>query len=151
MRKITPEYKEKLAEQWAYVCEKEAKENKESCTSPEKIYNICADLKTKRKEHFYCLTLNSMYELIKKHKITEGIANQCLVHPREVFYPAIKDNAIAIIVVHNHPSGAIKPSSNDDEITNRLKEASKILGIELLDHIIIGNGYYSYVANGRLV
>ncbi|NLM18538.1 MAG: JAB domain-containing protein [Clostridiaceae bacterium] len=150
MRKITPEYKAKIAEQWAYVCEKEAKESKEKCNSSEKIYNICADLKTKRQELFYCLTLNSKCELIQKHKIAEGIANSCLVHPREVFYPAIKDNAISIIVVHNHPSGETNPSSEDDSVTIRLKEAGKILGIEVLDHIIIGNGYYSYQEQGKI-
>lgn len=150
MRKITPEYKEKLAEQWAYVCEEEAKETKEKCNSPEKIYNICSDLKVKRKEHFYCLTLNSQYELIKKHKISEGTANMSLVAPREVFYPAIKDNAIAIVVVHNHPSGATNPSREDDGVTKRLKDSGSILGIEVLDHIIIGNGYYSYQENGKL-
>lgn len=150
MRKITPEYKASLAEQWAYVCEREAKENKEKCNSPEKIYNICSDLKHKRKEHFYCLTLNSKYELLKKHKIAVGIANSCLVHPREVFYPAIKDNAIAIIIVHNHPSGELSPSSKDDAVTKRLKEAGSILSIEVIDHIIIGNGYYSYQENSRI-
>lgn len=147
MRKITPEYKEKLAEQWAYVCEEEAKKNKEQCNSPEKVYNICSDLKPKRKEYFVVLTLDGANQLIKKHVISIGTTNKTITSPRDVFYPAVKDMATSIIVAHNHPSGTCEPSREDKEVTKILVESGKILGIQVLDHIIIANGYYSFKDN----
>jgi DNA repair protein RadC len=100
----------------------------------------------KRQENLVLLTLNGNHEVIKIHHICKGIANQTLIHPRELFYPAIKDNAIAIIVCHNHPSGNITPSPNDNKITERIKMSSEILGFSFLDHIIVSNDskYYSY-------
>ena len=77
--------------------------------------------------------------------------NQSIVHPREVFVPAVKESAAAIILVHNHPTGDPAPSSEDIAITRRLREAGDIMGIKVLDHIIIGDGeYVSFVERGLL-
>lgn len=76
--------------------------------------------------------------------VSTGSINSSVVHPREVFKTAILSNANSIIVAHNHPSGDTEPSENDFNITLRLKECGEILGITLLDHIIIGDGYYSF-------
>ena len=80
-----------------------------------------------------------------------GTLNQSLVHPREVFRPAITDNAAGIIICHNHPSGTLEASMADIQITQRLKEVAKLVGIELLDHVILSkNGYYSFSDEGLL-
>ena len=150
MRKITPEYKEKIAEQWACVCEAEARVQKTAITSAQTVIDICADLKPKRKEYFVVLTLDGANQLIKKHVISIGTTNKTLTSPRDVFYPAIKDMATAIIVVHNHPSGKCEPSREDKEVTKRLVESGTILGIQVLDHVIVANDYYSFNENGLI-
>lgn len=120
-------------------------------TSPECVIEYLSSYSTKRQEHFIVLTLNGVHKLIKKRVVTIGIANKTIVHPREVFWNAIKDNATAIIIAHNHPSGEVTPSSEDLEITKRIKQSGELLGIEVLDHVIIGKGtYYSFAENGRL-
>ena len=91
----------------------------------------------KRQEHFLVITLDACKQVIKTHVVTIGLANLTLTHPREVFFPAIKDNATAIIIAHNHPSGVLTPSEADETMTHRLKTASEILGITILDHVII--------------
>jgi DNA repair protein RadC len=81
--------------------------------------------------------------------VTVGIANQSMVHPREIFVDAISDRAAGIIVVHNHPSGISTPSKEDYVITDRLIKVSKIVGIDILDHIIVSkSGYYSFQRSG---
>ena len=105
----------------------------------------------KRQEQFMVLTLNGTHEPIHMYVISVGLVNRTIVHPREVFYPAIKDNSVAIIVAHNHPSGHTDPSPEDIEITKRLHEAGSILGIAVLDHIIIGkHGYYSFIEHDTM-
>ena len=97
------------------------------------------------REHFIALTLNGAHRVIHTHVISIGTLNQSLVHPREVFYPAIQDRAASIIIAHNHPSGQLNPSRADEQITTRLKEAGKLLGIDVVDHIILSSeGYYSF-------
>ena len=114
------------------------------------MVDICADLKPKRKEHFVVLTLDGANQLIKKHVISIGTTNRTITNPRDVFYPAIKDMATAIIAVHNHPSGKCEPSREDKEVTKRLVGSGIILGIQVLDHIIIVNDYYSFNENGLI-
>ena len=150
MRKITQEYKEKLALEWACVCEQEARVQKTAVTAPQTVIDVCADLKPKRKEYFVVLTLDGANQLIKKHVISIGTTNRTITSPRDVFYPAIKDMATAIIVVHNHPSGKCEPSREDKEVTKRLVESGNILSIQMLDHIIIANDYYSFNENGLI-
>jgi DNA repair protein RadC len=95
-------------------------------------------------EHFICLYLNIKSEIIKKETIFIGTISQTLIHPREIFKMAIKLSASSIIFVHNHPTGDSNPSKADLLVTNKLMDISKIIGIEVVDHIIIGkNEFYS--------
>lgn len=95
------------------------------------------ELRKMKKEHFVALYLNARNELVYKETVSIGILNASLIHPREVFKPAIDKLAVSVIIAHNHPSGDTKPSEDDIEITKRLKQAGEILGVEVLDHIII--------------
>jgi len=101
------------------------------------------DIKAQRKEHFVGLYLNARHELIHKELVSIGTANASIVHPRDVFAPAILHNATAVIVAHNHPSGDATPSPEDKDVTQRLKEAGRLLGISVLEHIIITEYGYS--------
>ena len=102
-----------------------------------------------KQEHFLVTALDGASNIIYTKTIHIGTLNQSLVHPREVFSDAILHRAAGIIICHNHPSGTLDASRADIAITNRLKEASKLLGIELLDHVIItAGGYYSFSEEG---
>ncbi|OGS26671.1 MAG: hypothetical protein A2297_04115 [Elusimicrobia bacterium RIFOXYB2_FULL_48_7] len=103
------------------------------------------DIRSKQKEHFVVLYLNARNELIHKEPISIGILNASIVHPREVFAPAIEHLASGMILVHNHPSGDTTPSDDDCRLTKRLIEAGSLLGIEVLDHIIVSDRtHYSF-------
>ena len=105
--------------------------------SPEKAVELLADIRDKKQEYFVCLTLDGAHRLIAKRVVTIGTLTASLVHPREVFADAIADRAASIIVAHNHPSGSLEASQADEDVTNRLAEAGKLLGITLNDHIIV--------------
>ncbi|KIL41020.1 hypothetical protein SD70_09325 [Gordoniibacillus kamchatkensis] len=92
-----------------------------------------------RKEHFVCLFLNTKNHLIAKETLSIGSLNASIVHPREVFRAAIERGSASIICLHNHPSGDPTPSREDIDLTARLDEAGRLLGIEVLDHIVIGD------------
>jgi len=94
-------------------------------------------LRNKTREHFVVLYLNARNELILKKHLFVGTLNANLIHPREIFANALSANAASVILVHNHPSGDSEPSQADLEITKRLIEAGKIMGIDVLDHVII--------------
>lgn len=98
---------------------------------------LASDMK---QEEFHIVTLSTKNQVIDTHQITVGTLDASLVHPREVFRAAIKDAASSIILVHNHPSGDPTPSSEDRKVTERLTEVGKTLGIEVLDHIVLGKG-----------
>ncbi|MFC6331580.1 DNA repair protein RadC [Paenibacillus septentrionalis] len=100
------------------------------------------ELRYLKKEHFVCLFLNTKNHIIGKETLSMGTLNASLVHPREVFRAAIKVSSASIICMHNHPSGDPSPSSEDIQITKRLAEAGSLLGIEVLDHIVIGDGRF---------
>lgn len=103
------------------------------------------------REHFKALLLNTKNAVLGIEDISIGTLNSSMVHPREVFKNAIKKNAYSVLLGHNHPSGDCTPSEEDIEITKRLVEAGKIIGIQVLDHIIIGDKiYYSFKENGLL-
>ena len=120
-------------------------------SSPDHILPFVEKWRCEDREHFIVITLNGSHNIIKTRVISIGIVNRTIVHPREIFRDAILDNAIGIILVHNHPSGNVDPSTEDIEITTRLKNASKIIGIEILDHIITAKrGYYSFLEEGKL-
>ena len=109
----------------------------------EDVYNHFVDeLKDKKKEQFYALYLDTKNRIIGEELISVGTLNASLIHPREVFNPAIKSSANAIILVHNHPSGDCTPSPEDKQVTKQIKEAGNMLGINLLDHIILGKDNY---------
>jgi len=101
------------------------------------------DIKAERQEHFVGLYLNARHELIHKELVSIGTVNASIVHPRDVFAPALLHNAVAVIVAHNHPSGDATPSAEDREVTQRLKDAGRLLGISVLEHLIITEYGYS--------
>ncbi|MCK6259565.1 DNA repair protein RadC [Fictibacillus sp. KIGAM418] len=103
---------------------------------------IMEELRYEKQERFLALYLNTRNEIIRKRIIFVGTLNSSVVHPREVFKEGINSNAASVIVAHNHPSGNPQPSREDIDVTKRLKEVSSVIGIDLLDHIIIGDGKY---------
>ncbi|MDP4143859.1 MAG: DNA repair protein RadC [Bacillota bacterium] len=103
---------------------------------------LMEEMRTLSKEHLKVMLLNTKNNVIKVCDVSMGSLNSSIVHPREVFYEAISNHSASIVVCHNHPSGDPSPSSEDINVTIRLKECGRLLGIELLDHIIIGNGTY---------
>lgn len=101
-------------------------------------------------ERFLVLLLNTKNRVIKLEQISEGSLNSSVVHPREVFAPAIVQHAACILVAHNHPSGDPRPSAEDRKLTGILVKTGKILGIPVLDHLVIGDGsYYSFKEHGE--
>ncbi len=126
------------------------KQNKK-ITSADDVYEELKSYKDKRQEYFLCLYLDGANHLCETRVITIGTLNQSLVHPREVFSPAVENRCASIIVAHNHPSGILSASREDIEVTKRLQKSGKILGIELLDHIIFTReGFMSLKEEGVL-
>ena len=126
------------------------KQNKK-ITSANDVYEELKEYHNKKQEYFLALYLDGANHLIQTKIITIGILNQSLVHPREVFSYAIEKRCASIIVAHNHPSGILEASNEDINVTKRLKESGKILGIELIDHLIITNdGFVSLKEEGVL-
>jgi len=105
--------------------------------TPEKAAEQFAFIRNKKQEYFVMITLDGARRLIKTHTITVGILTASLVHPREVFAPAIEDRAASIIIAHNHPSGSLDIGNKDKEVTRKIQDAGELLGINLDDHIII--------------
>lgn len=109
------------------------------------------EYRNKKQEYFICLSLDGANNVMQNRVISIGILTESLVHPREVFADAITDRAAGVIFIHNHPSGNIEPSEDDLEITRRLVESGKILGIMVLDHIIITpKSYFSFKDNNLI-
>ena len=102
------------------------------------------------RENFVAVLLNTKNEVIETPTVSVGTLSSSLVHPREVFKPAVRASAASVILAHNHPSGKVEPSREDREVTGRLSEAAEILGIEVLDHVIVGDGYFSMKERGML-
>jgi DNA repair protein RadC len=121
---------------------------------PKDVYRIVMDhldkIKFEEQERFFVATLDGSRKLIDFHIISIGTVNRTLVHPREVYRAAIKDNAAYIIIGHNHPSGELTPSEEDIAVTKRLKQAGGIMGISVMDHIIVSpsDGYFSMLERG---
>lgn len=104
-----------------------------------------------KKEYFKIILLNTKNQVIAVEDISVGSLNSSIVHPREIFNPSIKKSAASLILVHNHPSGDPTPSREDMEVTKRLAEGGKILGIKVLDHIVIGeNSFFSFKEKGLM-
>lgn len=120
-------------------------------TSAQDVYDELKSFTNKSQEHFLTITLDGASHIINTRTVFIGTLNQSLVHPREVFADAIADRAAGIIIAHNHPSGTLEASRADMEVTHRLKEVSKLVGIELLDHVILAkDGFYSFSDEGLL-
>jgi DNA repair protein RadC len=118
---------------------------------PQDIYALLRHHADRKQERFLCLSLNGAHEVLALRIVSIGLLNRTIVHPREVFADPIIDRAAAVIVAHNHPSGHLKPSPEDDEITARLIAAAELLGLNFLDHLIFSvTAWYSYRQSGRI-
>lgn len=127
--------------------------NKKPATylKPRDIWEAMRDVREAKKEHFVVFFLDTRNQEIKRDIVSIGTLNYNLVHPREVFEPAVKNLAASIVVAHNHPSGCLEPSDEDLSLTKRLAQAGKLLGIELLDHVIVTKeGFMSWKQKGLL-
>ena len=107
-------------------------------TSPAMAMQFCRLARDSQQEEFWIVTLNAKNVPVECHQITVGTLRNSLVHPREVFCPAIRDAANCIIAVHNHPSGDPTPSDQDISVTERLEQTAEVVGIPLIDHIVVG-------------
>jgi len=115
------------------------------------IFTLVRHYADRKQERFISLSLNGAHEVLNVRIVTIGLVNKTIVHPREVFADIILDRAAAFCVAHNHPSGQIESSAEDDEITERLYASSRILGLHFLDHIIFSeNSFWSFRENGKL-
>ncbi|MDR0315631.1 MAG: DNA repair protein RadC [Treponema sp.] len=118
---------------------------------PSEIFAIVRHYASRKQECFISISLNGAHEALAVRVVTIGLVNRTIVHPREVFADIIQDRAAAFVVAHNHPSGRLQPSPEDDEITFRLHSAAEILGLHFLDHLIFSeNSWWSYRQNGKL-
>jgi DNA repair protein RadC len=109
--------------------------------TPEDVVDLCAaQFRGLDKEHFWSLSLNVKNRLLKMSEVSVGSLNASIVHPRELFKDAVKASAASVVVVHNHPSGDATPSGADIQLTRRLVKAGDVLGIDVLDHVVIGDG-----------
>ena len=110
-------------------------------STPEDVVELCsAQLRGLDREHFWTLALNTKNQLLRMVEVSVGSLNASIVHPRELFRDAVRLSAASVVVVHNHPSGDPTPSGADIQLTRRLAKAGDVLGIELLDHVVIGDG-----------
>lgn len=115
-----------------------------SLGSPREVADfLMEEMRYYRKEYFKIILLNTKNQIISVEDISVGSLNSSIVHPRELFNLPVKKSAASVILIHNHPSGDPSPSREDLEVTKRLVEAGKILGITVLDHIIVGEGKYA--------
>lgn len=127
-------------------------QNKQSALilSPQDVWNELKDIRDNKKEHFVVFFLDSRNQEIKREIISVGSLNASLVHPREVFEPAVRHLAAQVIVAHNHPSGDPKPTQEDIILTKRIIEAGKIMGIEVIDHVIVSNKNFRSLRDEKL-
>lgn len=111
--------------------------------SPQDVYNyLSLDLRDEKREHFVALLLDTKNGVLQRYTVSVGDLSSSIVHPREVFTEAVRRSAASMIVAHNHPSGDPNPSPEDIAVTRRLVEAGELLGIDVLDHIVLGDGRY---------
>jgi DNA repair protein RadC len=115
------------------------------------ILALVDDIRDKKQEHFLTITLTGASALIQKREVFKGTVDYSMVHPREIFADAITDRAAGIIFVHNHPADDAQPSEADKKITNQLCQAARLMGIQVIDHIIVTKkGFFSFQAEGLL-
>ena len=150
-------YRTRLTENKRVTLEKEFSMNRPDLVcaikSPGDVNDIARNfirLHEESEEYLYMICMNTKNKIIGVFEISHGNVNSSIVGVREIFQKALLANAVSIIVMHNHPSGDPKPSREDVEITKRIAEAGKLIGIELLDHIIVGDTYTSLKEKGYL-
>ena len=119
--------------------------------SPKDVWDKMEDLKDSKKEHFVVFYLDTRNQILKRETVSVGTLNASLIHPREVFEPAILHSTAQIVISHNHPSGITDPSEEDLDISRRLIEAGKILGIDILDHVIVSKAGYKSLKEANLL
>jgi DNA repair protein RadC len=120
-------------------------------TGPKDVADLCRDMAHLRQEHFVVITLNGANGVIARRTVFIGTLNHAVVHPREIFADAITDRAASVILVHNHPSGNIEPSTEDIVMTKKLVDVGSLVGIQVLDHVIVTDrGHYGFKTNGKL-
>lgn len=148
-------YKTRLTENKRVVLEKEVSINYPDLTSsiksPDDVVNVGKGfmrIHEEPEEYMYMICMNTKNKVIGVFEISHGSVNASIVNPREVFQKALLANAVSIILIHNHPSGDPTPSREDIEVTKRLIDAGKIVGVQVLDHIIIGDQYSSLKEKG---
>lgn len=119
--------------------------------SPQDVWNELKDIRDHKKEHFVIFFLDSRNQEIKREIVSVGSLNTNLVHPREVFEPAVRHLAAQVVIAHNHPAGDPSPSQEDSYITKQLVDAGKLLGIEIRDHVIVSKGSFFSFAEHKLI
>ncbi|MGH9839844.1 MAG: JAB domain-containing protein [Blastocatellia bacterium] len=120
-------------------------------TTPADVLPLIRHFADRKQEHFLSITINGANEVLNIRVVSIGLVDRSPVHPREVFADVVADRASGIIVAHNHPAGGLEPSGADEQVTQQIKQAGEIVGIQLLDHIIFNrNGYFSFLESGRL-
>jgi len=118
---------------------------------PDDVFSLVRHNADRKQETFVSVSLNGAHEALSARVVTVGLVNRTIIHPREVFADLLQDRASAFAVAHNHPSGRLAPSPEDDEITRRLEKAAGILGLHFLDHLIFSQtDFYSYRQSGRM-
>lgn len=124
---------------------------KKLISRPKDIWRNMDKIRCNKKEYFVAFYLDTKNQIIKKEIVSIGILNASLVHPREVFEPAIRLSAAQIIISHNHPSEDVNPSEQDLIITKRLIKTGQILGIEIIDHVIVGKNNYLSMKEKKII
>ena len=126
-------------------------EQGEAFCSSQQVYRAFTHMWLYPVETFAVMCLDGKNRMLHWEKVSKGTLTAALAHPREIFFTAVEVRAAGIICLHNHPSGDPEPSREDTQLTRRLVEAGKILGIKVLDHVVIGNGeYFSFADKGLL-
>ena len=142
--------KQNVAREAVAVYLRGLQEEKKQIKSSEDIYNQCRDLAMLNVEHFGILLLNQAFRVIKRVNISTGGIDNTVVDVRMIMKHCVLNDATVLACVHNHPSGSLKPSKEDEDITSKIKRAGELLNIKLIDHVIIGDTYYSFHDNGKL-
>jgi DNA repair protein RadC len=132
--------------------QKERRERQPTLSTPRAVWrHLALELRDRERERFLALCLNTRNELIREVVVSVGSLNASIVHPREVFKPALSCAAAGLVIAHNHPSGDPAPSREDREVTRAISEAGRILDVPLHDHVIIGaDSYFSFKDSGLL-
>jgi DNA repair protein RadC len=135
-----------------YVSENlQVKAVRDGAYSPMEIASKCQSFRKAKKEHFVVFYLDTQNKILGRETVSIGTLNTSLIHPRECFRTAIIKTAATVIFIHNHPSGGLEPSAEDLQVTRRLKDAGKLLGIEVLDHIIVTADSYTSLKEQNLM